>query len=128
MSKKCYIPYTKEDVVKTSFHISNKIHNLYIVEDNDGNAIARISILTRYNQSLNDIELYYRLWWTITGEQRPINEKRYIRNLFKNIVNILTFDIQTVYTDDINSRIDYPFFKENYKLVIEKGVRYGKGD
>ena len=116
MSK--YYPRNRADLQKVSFEFKDNERRLYTIEDSQGMTVAFIHLQTKYiNQRL---ELIYLLNWSLLGEQMSRQEREYIRNLFKNIVNILTYDMQTTYSANINERIDYPFFKELYKLTYVK--------
>ena len=107
------------DKVEMVFYITpNQPEQIYIIEDSVGSYLASVYRTYRFKETTQhqlkltiEYELQLNVCKTFNG-----NEKMMIYNYYHNLVNTLTHDMQTIYTDEIAERVNLPFY-ENFMHV-----------
>ena len=98
--------------IETGFYVSiGKNEPIYIIEDDCGSYLAVINrrITLKPNGTQYYIAIDYELELNVCKKFNS-NEIRMLRIYFDNVVNALTRDIQTIYTDNLEERMQLPFY------------------
>ena len=99
------------DDVETEFYVTPcKSKTIYHLFDGNDGYIGSVDREIYFSQQLHQerIKIVYKLRYNVV-RNFSISEKRMINNYFHNLVNTLTHDIQTLYTDNIEERLELPF-------------------
>lgn len=99
------------DEVETEFYITpSKTITIYHLFDGSDGYIGSVDREIYFSQQLHQerIKIVYKLRYN-TLRKFNKNERLMINNYFHNLVNTLTRDIQTLYTDHIEERLELPF-------------------
>lgn len=99
--------------IETEFYVTpNKCEPLYIICDSVGSYLAFVYRTYRIEQTMHQykIGIDYELQFNVCKNFNA-NERRTIKAYFDNLVSMLTHDIQTLFTDNIDERIDLPFYR-----------------
>lgn len=104
---------TKITKIDTGFFINvNKEERIYSIDDDSGNMLAYVWRTFRIKQNhvgqfflTIEYDLQYNPIRNI-----PNNEKQIIKIYYDNLVGTLTRDMQTIFTDHIEERMQLPFY------------------
>ena len=106
--------------VETGFYLSiNKKEKLYNIVSPKNGYIGTIFRKYKYkfNNYTNDMMLMIEYELELSAMKKFDTKQRgEINLLFHNIVNVLTYDINHLFGDEINERLNIPFYKEKYRL------------
>lgn len=104
-----YITWGRKELVYTIESLNNEylasIYRIYSYKKTTGN-----QILFRINYCLiyNDLRV------------KTPDQRRIIKIFFDNLVGVLTHDMQTIYEDDINERLNLPFYQNILQVKVAK--------
>jgi len=99
------------DEIETEFYVTpNKTKTIYHLYDGSDKLIGSVDREIYFSPQLHQerVKIVYKLRYNVL-RNFSTSEKRMINNYFHNLVNTLTRDIQTLYTDNIDERLELPF-------------------
>lgn len=110
----------KDTKVETGFYITiNQQEKVYIIEDDIGSMLAlvwrtyRLKPFGKQYQLIIEYELQYN-----SCKKLSIGERQMIRIYYDNLVRTLTRDMQTIYSDHIEERMQLPFYQNILHIKV----------
>lgn len=100
--------------VETGFYFRiNEWEKIYAIEDSTNNLVAIVWRKYSIKQG-NTLQVYLSIDYDlqfISGKKFSEQEIRTISYYYHNLVRTLTDDMQTIYTDNIEERMQLPFYQ-----------------
>lgn len=99
--------------VTTEFYVPNQKEPIYIIEDSTGSYLALVYRTIRIKDTgygQHRIFIDYELQLNVCKEFNK-NERMMLDIYYHNLVSTLTRDIQTLFTDNIEERMNLPFYQ-----------------
>ena len=111
-------------IIDCEYHVVKKQKEpIYIIMNSLDESLAyvyRIIYINETNTNSYDIRISYELNYN-KYKKLNSNEITMVRIMFDNLVGMLNYDLKTLFTEDLNDRMNLPFYENILKVKVYKG-------